>query len=121
MVRNRGRLLARREEQLLAIQVQVLIGHEVVHCFVEVLVGPARSHDHAVLELHLAHAGDIVVLLRQVVRVDFLGEADVVAHCRLRVLLLLVRVELGLLHFGGLGALLGLAQRRWLHHIAVVG
>lgn len=56
-------------------------------------------HD-TILQLYLAHAGrGHVVILRRHVGVHFLGEAHVVAHGRLRVLLLLVRVELVLLSF----------------------
>lgn len=115
-MRGRGRLLARRDQQLLAIQVQVLIRHEVVHCFVEGLVRAVGGVDHAILQLNLAHAGGghVVVLLRHVVGVDLLGEAHVVAHGRLRVLLLLVRAELVLLPFRLLRALGRLVQGRGL-------
>lgn len=91
-------LLARRYEHLLAVQVQVLVGHEIVHGLVESLAG-----DAAALVLHLAHGRNFVEL-GEVVGVDLFGEPDVVPHGGLRVLLLLLDVVLvrRLLNFGGL-------------------
>lgn len=87
-------LLAGGDEQLLPVEVETLIRHEIAHGFVEGLVGPVRGAGHrpVLLEAQL-------VVLCHVVRVDFLGEADVVAHGGLGVLLLLMAVEL-VLAFG---------------------
>lgn len=77
ILRRSHRRLARRNQQLLSVQVQVLIGDEIIHGLVEVL-------HRAVLRIHAAADSlnlDIVkLLLRHVVRIDLFREADVIAH-----------------------------------------